>query len=138
MFQGASCHNGSTEKRFYQSAAPVTGYRRVHECQLFSSSMHCDRISCLNQRSSFSLSFKAADIKRVFQCNRLLYYRQQHKYLKHGVREPVASKKIILGQVVTAKIAQKEMFLLIEPIANLQMTIISYFMKCSMVKMTLT
>ena len=25
---------------------------------------------------------------------------QQHKYLKHGGREPVASKKMTLGQVV--------------------------------------
>ena len=25
---------------------------------------------------------------------------QQHKYLKHGGREPVASKKMMLGQVV--------------------------------------
>ena len=44
------------------------------------------------------------DIKRLFQRNKLLYYlesvllpitwaSQQHKYLKHGGREPVASKK---------------------------------------------
>ena len=29
---------------------------------------------------------------------------QEHKYLKHGGRDPVASKKIMLGQVVSFKI----------------------------------
>ena len=59
----------------------------------------------------YSLSFRVIDIKRLFQRNKLLYYlkavllpntwaSQQHKCLKHGGREPVASKKMILGQVV--------------------------------------
>ena len=51
-----------------------------------------------------SLSFHVIDIKRLFQRNKLLYYNtwasQQHKYLKRGGREPVASKKLTLGQVV--------------------------------------
>ena len=59
----------------------------------------------------YSLSFHVIDIKRLFQRNKLLYYlercpllntlaSQQHKYLKNGSREPVASKKMTLGQVV--------------------------------------
>ena len=53
------------------------------------------------------------DIKHLFQCNRLLYYLkecflpdtwagQQYQYLKHGGDNPVANKKITLGQVVTS------------------------------------
>ena len=52
----------------------------------------------------------------------------QHKYRKYGGCEPVASKKITLGQVVPEKIAQKEMYLLKKPIANLHMTVMSNFM----------
>ena len=59
----------------------------------------------------YSLSFHLVDIKRLFQRNELLYYlercpllnpwaSQQHKYLKHGGHEPVASQKMTLGQVV--------------------------------------
>ena len=59
----------------------------------------------------YSLSFSVIDIKRLFQHNKLLCYlercpfteyaaSQQHKYLKHGGRGPVASKKMTLGQVV--------------------------------------
>ena len=97
--------------------------RRVCECQLFLRSVLCDGISSLDQRSSFihylsrqvkfySLSFHMIGIKRLFQRNKLLCYlercpfteyvgySQQHKYLKHGGREPVASKEMMLGQVV--------------------------------------
>ena len=59
----------------------------------------------------YSLSFHVIDIKRLFQRNKLLYHfercplsntwaSKQHKYFKHGGREPVASKKMTLGQVV--------------------------------------
>ena len=59
----------------------------------------------------YSLSFHVIDIKRLFQRNNMLDYpercpftdtwaSQQHKYLKHEGREPVASKKMTLGQVV--------------------------------------
>ena len=59
----------------------------------------------------YSLRFYIIDIERLFQRNKLLYYlkdvllpntwaSQGHKYLKHGGREPVASKKMMLGQVV--------------------------------------
>ena len=60
----------------------------------------------------YSLSFYVIDIKRLFQLDRMLYYyilegvflpntwASQHKYLKHGGREPVASNKMTLGQVV--------------------------------------
>ena len=53
----------------------------------------------------YSFSFHVIDIKRLFQRNKLLYLRnkwasQQHKYLKYGGHEHVASKKITLGQVV--------------------------------------
>ena len=37
---------------------------------------------------------------------------QQHKYLKHGGREPVASRKMTLGQVVsnfTGKVVSSKM-----------------------------
>ena len=58
-----------------------------------------------------SLSFHVIDINRLFQRNKLLSYlercpfssgcaSQQHKYLKHECREPVASKKMTVGQVV--------------------------------------
>ena len=61
---------------------------------------------------------------------------QQHKNLKLGSREPVASKKMTLGQVVpnftgqvvTGKITQKEMHILKKLIVNLYMTIMSNFM----------
>ena len=59
----------------------------------------------------YPVSFHVIDIKRLFQRQNLLYYlkgvllpntwaSQQHKYLEHGGREPVASKKMMLGQVV--------------------------------------
>ena len=59
----------------------------------------------------YSLSFHVIDINRPFQRNKLLYYlercllpntwaSQRYKYLKHGGRETVASKKMTLGQVV--------------------------------------
>ena len=53
----------------------------------------------------YSLSFHVIEIKHLFQRNKLLYYlerwaSQQDKYLKHGGCEPVAIKKIPLGQVV--------------------------------------
>ena len=52
----------------------------------------------------YSLSFHVIDIKRLFLRYKLLYYleralvpntwaSQQHKYLKHGGREPIARKK---------------------------------------------
>ena len=61
----------------------------------------------LRQVKFYSLSFHVIDIKRLFQRNKLLYYlarrllrntcaTQQHEYLKHGGREPVASKKMTL------------------------------------------
>ena len=52
------------------------------------------------QVKCYYLSFYVIDIERFFQRNKLLYTSQQHKYLKHGGREPIASKKITLGQVV--------------------------------------
>ena len=95
--------------------------RRVCGCQIF-------RVQCfvmasaaltrdwvlyylLYQVKFYSLSFHVIDIKRLFQRNKLLYYlesvlllntwaSQQHKYLEHSGREPVASEKITLGQVV--------------------------------------
>ena len=64
------------------------------------------------QVKSYSLSFHVTDIKRFFERNKLVYNIfkgvllqntwacQQHKYLKHRSREPVANKKMTLGQVV--------------------------------------
>ena len=104
---------------------------RVCERQLFLRSVLCDGISCLDQRSSlhylprqvkFYSQFSRNRIKRLFQRNKLLYYleilpntwaSQQHKYLKHGGHEPVASKKITLGQVVpnfTGQVVSSEIF----------------------------
>ena len=95
--------------------------RRVSECQLFLRSVLCNGISGLDQRSSFTLSSTSSKIllsqfsrnrHAPFRRHKLLYYlkkgvllpntwaSQQHKYLKHGGREPVASKKMTLGQVV--------------------------------------
>ena len=58
----------------------------------------------------YSLSFHVIDIERLFQRNTLTlswkvsFYRIRglfnNKYLKYGGREPVASKKMTLGQVV--------------------------------------
>ena len=94
--------------------------RHVCECQLFLRSVLCNGISCLDKRSSFTLfstpskillsQFPVIYIKRLFQRNKQFILKgvllsntwdsQQHKYLKHGGREPVASKKMTLGQVV--------------------------------------
>ena len=97
--------------------------RRACECQLFLCLVLCDGISCLDQRSSFTLSstpskillsqsFHVIDILSAFfnaiNCYIILkgvllsntWTSQQHKYLKHGGREPVTSKKMTLGQVV--------------------------------------
>ena len=63
----------------------------------------------------YVLSIHVIDIKQLFQRNKLLYYlercplpntwdSQKYKYLKHGGRKPVASKKMTLGQVVSSKI----------------------------------
>ena len=62
------------------------------------------------QIKCYSLSFHVINIKRRFQRNRLLFIlkggllpnkqgSQLHKYIKHGGREPIASKKMTLGQV---------------------------------------
>ena len=94
---------------------------RVCEYQLFLRLVLFDGISCLDQRSSFTLSSTLSKIllsqfsrnrqalflnaincyiilKGVFLPN--TWASQQHKYLKRGGREPVASKKMTLGQVV--------------------------------------
>ena len=59
----------------------------------------------------YSLSIHVIDIKRPFQRNKLLYYLErcsfteyvglstQHKYLKHGGREPVTNKKLHWGKL---------------------------------------
>ena len=78
--------------------------RSVCECKLFLRSVLCDGISCLDQRSSFTLSSTPSEIfcyiilKGVLLPN--TWAGQQHKYLKHDGREPVTSKKMTLGQVV--------------------------------------
>ena len=56
----------------------------------------------------YSLSFHVIDIKRLLNSYIILkgvllpntWASQQHKYLKHGGHEPVASKTMMLGQVV--------------------------------------
>ena len=64
------------------------------------------------EKKFYKLNFHVIDIKHLFQCNRLLYYlkecflpntwaAQQYQYLKHGGDNPVANKKMTLGQVVT-------------------------------------
>ena len=70
-----------------------------------SAALNRDRVSHYFPRKVkfYSLSFHVIDIKRLFQCNKLLYYlersplpntwaSQQHKYLKHDRREPVQVK----------------------------------------------
>ena len=47
----------------------------------------------------YSLSFHVIDIKGDFLPS--TWASEQHKYLKHGGRELVSSKKITLGQVVS-------------------------------------
>ena len=62
--------------------------RRVCNCQLFSCSVLYNRISCLDQRSSFTFSFMLSkilpsqllDIKRFFQRNRLILSRRVSFY----------------------------------------------------------
>ena len=57
---------------------------------------------------------------------------QQHEYLKHGGREPFASTKIMLGQVVPNFTGQlfsiSEQVFQLQNIANFQMKIVSNFM----------
>ena len=99
--------------------------RRVCECQLFLHWVLYDGISCLDQRSSFTLSSTASKIllsqfsrnrrnrmKPLFNaiincyiiCEGILlpntWTSQQYKNLKHGGRQPVASRKMTLRQVV--------------------------------------
>ena len=95
--------------------------RRICECQLFLHLVLCDGISCLDQRSSFTSSSTPSKILlsqlsrktlsaffNAINCYIILkgvllpntWASQQHKYLKHGGREPVASEKMTLGQVV--------------------------------------
>ena len=82
---------------FVMASAALTRYRILHYLP--------------RQVKFYSLSFHVIDINRPFQRNKLLYYlercllpntwaSQRYKYLKHGGRETVASKKMTLGQVV--------------------------------------
>ena len=120
--KGACCHNGSIEKEFtrahYRSHIIHKTYLWMptllaFSVQMASAALTRDRVLHYfpRQIKFYSLSFHIIDIERLFQRNKLLYYlesspclktwaSQQHKYLKHGSREPVASKKMMLGQVV--------------------------------------
>ena len=74
-----------------------------------------DRVLHLLSRKKkfYSPNFHVIDIKHLFQCNRLLYYLkecfftynrwagQKYQYLKDSGDNPIANKKITLGQVVT-------------------------------------
>ena len=88
------------------------------------------------QVNFYSLSFHIINIKHLFQRNKLLYVlkgvllpntraNQQHKYLKHGGREPVASKKKDAG-ASCPKFHKASCQL--QNIANFQMQIVSNFM----------
>ena len=86
---GASCHTGQVvtmalKKKLFTRTQHRSHIRCVCEYRLFFCLVLCDRISCLDQRSSFTFSstekkfyspnFYVMDIKHFFQCNRLLYY----------------------------------------------------------------
>ena len=117
---GASCHEGQVVtmallRKVFTRAQYRSHTRSVRKCPLFLRPVLCDGMS-YDQRTSFTLSstpsqillsqfsifFNAINCYIFLKCVILpnTSANQQHKYLKYGGRESVASKKMTLGQVV--------------------------------------